>query len=62
VQRVIEVAKSNGQHAGIFVSGPEEAARRWKQGFNLNPTGSEVFLLNAGVNRLLAELRQALSS
>ena len=60
MQRVIDIAKANGQNAGIHVTGPEEALRRWKQGFNLNPACNDIWLLTAGVNRNLSEFRSGL--
>jgi 4-hydroxy-2-oxoheptanedioate aldolase len=62
VDHIVEVAKRNKLALSIFMTGPEEAARRWKQGFNLNPMGSEAFLLNGAVRRLLTDLRKALGS
>jgi len=61
VQRVIDTAKKHGKNAGIYVTGPEEGVRRWKQGFNLNPFCSDLAVLVEGVNRNLAEFRQRLA-
>ncbi len=61
VQRVIDVAKANGLNAGIHVTGPEEALRRWKQGYNLNPICLDIWLVSAGITRHLSEFREGLS-
>lgn len=61
VQRVIDVAKANGLNAGIHVTGPEEALRRWKQGYNLNPICLDIWLVSAGVSRHMAEFREGLA-
>jgi 4-hydroxy-2-oxoheptanedioate aldolase len=58
VQRVIDVAKAHGLNAGIHVTGAEEGLRRWKQGFNLNPIGVDMLVLNAGLKRALADFRE----
>ena len=47
-QRVHDVAKANGLIPAIHVSGPEEAARRFAQGFMLSPLGSDVAFVSAG--------------
>lgn len=60
VQRVIDVARANGQNSGIHVTGPQEGLRRWEQGFNLNPVCNDIWLLTAGVNRNLTEFRKGL--
>jgi 4-hydroxy-2-oxoheptanedioate aldolase len=62
VQRVIDVAREKGQQAGAFVSNPEDAIYRWKQGFNLNPICSDASLLSAAVQNAVSRFRSGLNS
>jgi 4-hydroxy-2-oxoheptanedioate aldolase len=57
VQRVIDVARKNGQVAGAYVSTPDDAVYRWKQGFNLNPIGSDAGMLSSAVKSAVAQFR-----
>lgn len=59
VQRVADVSRAHGLHSGIFVGSVEEAGRRFRQGFNLNPVGVDAFLLPAALKQALADFRQA---
>jgi 4-hydroxy-2-oxoheptanedioate aldolase len=58
VQKVLAVAKNHGQVACIHVTGPEEAARRWREGFVLSNLCTDVSLLSAGCDRAIHEFRQ----
>ena len=60
VQKVIDVAKKHGQNAGIFVTGPEDGLRRWKQGFNLNPICVDIFQVMRGASQAISEFREGL--
>jgi 4-hydroxy-2-oxoheptanedioate aldolase len=60
VQRVIDVAKKHGLNAGIWVMGPEEGLRRWKQGFNLNPICIDIFQVIGGARQAISEFCQGL--
>jgi 4-hydroxy-2-oxoheptanedioate aldolase len=62
VQRVLDVAKASGLVAGIHVGGPEEAARRFHQGFQICPLGSEGAFATAGARQALDRLRSAYPS
>jgi 4-hydroxy-2-oxoheptanedioate aldolase len=59
VQKVVEMAKKHGLQAGIHTTGPEEVIRRYKQGFNLCPLGSDAGFLGAGARKAVADLRGA---
>lgn len=59
VQKVIDTAKKHGLQAGIHTTGPEEVARRYKQGFNLCPLGSDAGFVGAGARKAVADLRGA---
>jgi 4-hydroxy-2-oxoheptanedioate aldolase len=59
VQRVLDVAKAAGKVAGIHVGGPDEAARRFQQGFQFCPLGGEGGFLSAGARQALERLRSA---
>ena len=48
--------------AGIHTTGPEEVIRRYKQGFNLCPLGSDGGFLGAGARGAVAALRGAAPS
>jgi 4-hydroxy-2-oxoheptanedioate aldolase len=61
VQKVIDVAKKNGQNAGIHITGPEEGIRRFKQGFNLNPICADVALIASGVSQAMQAFNQGLN-
>ena len=62
VQKVVDVAKANGQSAGIHVASVEEGIRRWKQGFNLMPICTDIWLLAAGISRNLSEFREGVGA
>ena len=62
VQKVVDVAKKHGQIACIHVTGPEEAARRWRQGFSMNPICIDGTLLSAGCSRAISEFQQELKA
>jgi 4-hydroxy-2-oxoheptanedioate aldolase len=59
VQKVVEMAKKHNLMAGIHTTGPEEVLRRYKQGFNLCPLGSDGGFVNAGARAAVAALRDA---
>ncbi|MFN8525305.1 MAG: aldolase/citrate lyase family protein [Chloroflexota bacterium] len=59
VQKVVDTAKKYGLQAGIHTTGPEEVLRRYKQGFNLCPLGSDVGFAGAGARGAVAALRNA---
>jgi len=59
VQKVIDMAKKHNLMAGIHTTGPEEVLRRYKQGFNLCPLGSDVGFVGAGARGAVAQLRDA---
>ena len=59
VQKVVDMAKKHGLQAGIHTTGPEEVARRYKQGFNLCPLGSDAGFVGAGARKAVADLRGA---
>jgi hypothetical protein len=48
--------------AGIHTTGPEEVIRRYKQGFNLCPLGSDGGFVGAGARKAVADLRGAAPS
>jgi 4-hydroxy-2-oxoheptanedioate aldolase len=58
VQRVLDFARSNGQMAGVFALSPEQAARRFHQGFNFNPTFADVFSLAPVASRAASQFRE----
>ncbi len=60
VQKVIDVAKAHGQHAGIHVGTVEEGTRRYQQGFNLNPICNDIWLLTAGLQQNIKEFKERL--
>ena len=57
VQKIVDAAKRHGLQAGIQCSGPEEAVRRFKQGFNFNPLGSDFRLVQAGAQALVRDFK-----
>ena len=59
VQKVIDCAKKHNLMAGIHTTGPEEVLRRYKQGFNLCPLGSDGGFVGAGARAAVAALRDA---
>jgi len=59
VQKIVDTAKKHNLMAGIHTTGPEEVARRYKQGFNLCPLGSDVGFVGAGARAAVAALRDA---
>lgn len=59
VQKVVDAAKRHNLMAGIHTTGPEEVLRRYKQGFNLCPLGSDAGFLGAGARGAVAALRNA---
>jgi 4-hydroxy-2-oxoheptanedioate aldolase len=59
VQKVLGVAKKQGRVACIHVGGPEEAARRWRQGFVLSNLCTDVSLLGAACIQAVSEFRRA---
>lgn len=60
VQKVVDVAKANGQVAGIHVGTVEEGVRRFKQGFNLMPICSDIWILAAGIARNISDFKEGL--
>ncbi|MDP8925204.1 MAG: aldolase/citrate lyase family protein [Chloroflexota bacterium] len=59
VQKVVDAAKKHGLQAGIHTTGPEEVLRRYQQGFNLCPLGSDAGFVGAGARKAVADLRGA---
>jgi 4-hydroxy-2-oxoheptanedioate aldolase len=59
VQKVVDTAKKYGLQSGIHTTGPEEVARRYAQGFNLCPLGSDVGFAGAGARAAVAAIRNA---
>ncbi len=59
VQLVVDTAKKHGLMAGIHTTGPEEVIRRYQQGFNLCPLGSDGGFVGAGARSAVAALRGA---
>ena len=57
VQKIVDTAKKHGLMAGIHTTGPEEVIRRYKQGFNLCPLGSDGGFVGAGARKAVADLR-----
>ncbi len=62
VQKVVAAAKKYGLVAGIQVSGPEAAVRRFKQGFNFNPLGSDIRIVQAGAQKLIEDWKKGLAA
>lgn len=62
VQKVLDTAKRYGKLAGIHPTGPEEALRRWAQGFTISPICSDVNSLAASVSRSLGQFREGLKA
>ncbi|MBI4298262.1 MAG: 2,4-dihydroxyhept-2-ene-1,7-dioic acid aldolase [Chloroflexi bacterium] len=60
-QRVHDVAKAKGLIPAIHVSGPEEAGRRFDQGFMFCPLGSDISFVQAGSQASLKALRGAMA-
>ena len=58
-QKVVDVARFHGLYAGIHITGPEEGQRRFAQGFNFNPIGSDVGFIAMGARRALDTFRKA---
>lgn len=61
-QKVLDVAKRHGKIAGLHPTGPEEALRRWAQGFTISPVCSDVNSLAASVGRAVAQFREGLTT
>lgn len=61
-QKVLDVAKQHGKIAALHPTGPEEALRRWAQGFTISPLGSDVNMIAASAARALAVFREGLGS
>jgi 4-hydroxy-2-oxoheptanedioate aldolase len=59
VQKVVDMAKKHNLMAGIHTTGPEEVLRRYRQGFNLCPLGSDAGFVGAGARGAVAALRDA---
>ena len=58
-QRVVDVANAAGLAPCHHGSGPEQAARRFAQGFKMCQTGSDVMMLAAGADSALKALAEA---
>jgi 4-hydroxy-2-oxoheptanedioate aldolase len=58
-QKILDVANSHGLVAGIHCGEPEEAARRFEQGFRFCPVASDVGLVSAGSASALEMARRA---
>ncbi|MBI2887766.1 MAG: 2,4-dihydroxyhept-2-ene-1,7-dioic acid aldolase [Chloroflexi bacterium] len=56
-QRVLEAARAQGLVAGIHCGGPEQAAQRFAQGFQLCPVASDIGLVSSGAAAALALAR-----
>ena len=61
-QRVLDVATARGLVAGIHCARPEEAVRRFAQGFRFCPVGSDVGFVTAGARGALQSCRAALQT
>lgn len=59
VQKIVDTATRHGLQAGIHTTGPEEVLRRYKQGFNLCPLGSDGGFVGAAARKAVADLRGA---
>lgn len=58
-QRVLDAARAHGLVAGIHCAGPEQAAQRIAQGFQLCPIGNDVGFVAAGARAALTAIRRA---
>jgi 4-hydroxy-2-oxoheptanedioate aldolase len=58
VQKVVDAGRKHGLVCCIHVTGPEEAARRWRQGFNFNPICTDAGMIGAGAARAIADFRK----
>ncbi|HEX9015062.1 MAG TPA: aldolase/citrate lyase family protein [Chloroflexota bacterium] len=58
VQKVVDTAKAHNLQAGIHVTGPEEAARRWKQGFSLSPVIMDMAALSTAAQNAISQFRE----
>ncbi len=59
VQATLDAAQAAGLVAGIHVPGPEEAVRRFQQGFRLSPIGTDTAFITMGA-RAAIDRTQAL--
>jgi 4-hydroxy-2-oxoheptanedioate aldolase len=57
VQKVADAARKHGLQCGIHTTGPEEARRRFEQGYNLCPLGADVGFVTMGARRALEQFR-----
>lgn len=58
-QRVLDAARARGLVAGVHCASPEEAARRFAQGFQLCPVFNDANALQRGAADSLAALKKA---
>lgn len=58
-QRVLEVAKARGLVAGIHCTRPEDAARRFGQGFRFCPIGADMGFIGAGARSALESCKSS---
>ncbi|MFQ5878711.1 MAG: HpcH/HpaI aldolase/citrate lyase family protein, partial [Dehalococcoidia bacterium] len=58
-QRVLDVARAHGLVAGIHCGSPEEAGRRFQQGFRLCPIANDIALVATGARDALDRLHKA---
>ena len=57
-QKVVDVAKAHGLVAGTHCGGPEEAADRFRQGFQLCPIASDGGIMAAGARDAVEAIRK----
>ena len=57
IARVLRAAKMHNKYAGHFALGAEEAARRWKQGFDFVNCGADIVALGAWMGNEMGKLK-----
>ena len=55
--QILKICKSAGKAAGTFATSPEEAAKRFEQGFNLVGLGIEASIYLNAVSRVVADVK-----
>ncbi|KAL4910732.1 hypothetical protein BDW74DRAFT_184479 [Aspergillus multicolor] len=58
IGRVLRAAKGKGKYAGHFALGAEEAARRWKQGFDFVNCGADIVAIGAWMGGEMGRLKE----
>lgn len=61
-QRVLDVARARNLVAGIHCGGPDEVARRFKQGFRFAPIGADIGFVATGARAALQRLAELSAS